>query len=179
MTILQGFAPVSRSDARILILGSMPGRKSLTEQQYYAHPRNLFWPLMADILGFDPSLAYAERLQQLRAHGIALWDVARLCERASSLDSDIVDSTVVVNDFNAFFISHPHIERVCLNGNKAATLYRRHVQGLTKQAQAPEGLSVRVLPSTSPANASISRVVKHAAWSDALSPLRRAGPDLR
>jgi len=84
-----GFLPVASHDAKILILGSMPSRESLRQQQYYAHPRNAFWPIMAKTLGFDGSRPYPERLEALKAHHIALWDVAGQCVRPGSLDADI------------------------------------------------------------------------------------------
>ena len=73
--MLQGFAPVFQTQPKLLILGSMPGEASLSAQRYYAHPRNAFWPICAQLLGFDPELAYDERLEALTACGIALWDV--------------------------------------------------------------------------------------------------------
>lgn len=163
---IQSFAPVSQADAQILILGSMPGKVSLQAAQYYAHPRNLFWDVMEDVLGINRNLDYAIRLEQLRQHQIALWDVAFECERQSSLDSDIVGNSVEPNDFAGFFRTHPQIRRVCLNGNKAAELFRRHVQ---TRLQEHTALEIVRLPSTSPANAGMSREHKLSAWRQALS----------
>ena len=163
--MIQSFAPVSRQDARILILGSMPGNVSLQASQYYAHPRNLFWQIMEEVLGIARSESYANRLLQLQQKQIALWDVAFQCQRVSSLDSDIVGSSVQPNDFARFFREHPHVQLVCLNGNKAAELYLRHVQRNVEQAKAVA--TVR-LPSTSPANASISKERKISQWRQAL-----------
>jgi len=140
----------------------MPGKVSLREQQYYAHPQNAFWRMTAGILGFDVASAYPVRVSSLEAHGVALWDVLQSCARESSLDSDIDTSTIVPNDFKHFFVTHPHIRRVCFNGAKAAALYTRHVQPHLPGAPTVEYLQ---LPSTSPANAAIPRAEKLRAWS--------------
>jgi hypoxanthine-DNA glycosylase len=116
---------------------------------------------MGDLLGASPALPYAQRLEKLGAAGIALWDVIAACERFGSLDSDIVNSSVCVNDFSAFFAVHRSIERVFFNGGAAEVSFRRHVL--------PEltGLSLQLarLPSTSPAHAARSYAEKLAAWS--------------
>lgn len=160
---VRGFAPVAAPDARILVLGSMPGVASLRQARYYAHPRNAFWPIAASALGFDPGLDYAARLRALQAAGVALWDVLQACERPGSLDADIRGDTLVANDFAAFLQRHPAIVRVCFNGGKAASLYRRHVlPGIA------DGLEYIALPSTSPAHAAVSFQQKLEAWSGAL-----------
>ena len=161
MSLSHGFPPVADSAARILILGSLPGVASLRVSQYYANERNTFWRIMGDLLGAGPSLPYAQRLEKLRVAGIALWDVIAACERFGSLDSDIVNSSVSVNDFSAFFAVHRSIDRVFFNGGAAAVSFRRLVL--------PElpGLSLQLmrLPSTSPAHAARSYAEKLAAWS--------------
>jgi len=165
MTRCKGLAPVSRRDARVLILGSMPGSRSLAEQQYYAHPRNSFWRIIMPLLGGSDSAGYTVRLQALRRHHIALWDVVGECNRAGSLDQSIDPQSIVVNDFETFFATHRRIEAVLLNGGLAARLFRRHVQQLLS-AETP-GLA---LPSTSPANARYRLNEKEAAWRLALRP---------
>lgn len=138
----------------------MPGVASLNAQRYYAHPRNAFWPLMGEMLGIDPRLEYAARLDALKQAGVALWDVLGHCERPGSLDADIVAGSAVANDFAGFFRSHPRIVAVCFNGNTAALAFRRHVLPALKGP----ALTFHTLPSTSPANASIPLALKRAAW---------------
>jgi len=152
-----GFSYVARDDARILILGSMPGIKSLEEQQYYAHPRNAFWPVMGTLLNFDPAVPYEQRLQALTEKKVALWDVLAQCERPGSLDSAIVKDSIVVNDFDAFFTKHPSVQQIFCNGAKSFELYMRQVGS--------DAAPVTQLPSTSPANARMSFEEKLSAWS--------------
>ena len=121
------FAPVADRSAQILILGSMPGEKSLNAGQYYAHPRNGFWKIMGQILGFDPDIAYDVRLAALLQSNIALWDVLHSCVRKGSLDAAIEASSITANDFQAFFRTHLHITRVYFNGATAERCYQSHV----------------------------------------------------
>lgn len=164
--LVESFAPLARPDARLLILGSMPGVASLQAQQYYAHPHNLFWRILATACQFDPQLPYAARVQALQASGIAVWDVLAACHRPGSLDARIDGASAVANDFPAFLAAHPDIHRVCFNGAAAATLFQRHV--LPQVANYP--LEYLRLPSTSPANAGIPAARKYAAWLAALTP---------
>ena len=157
-----GFSSVARPDARVLILGSMPGRKSLAETQYYAHPGNAFWPMMAALCVFDPALPYPLRLDKLLDSHIALWDVAHQCVRPGSLDKSIRNDSVVVNDFSAFLDQHPHISHIFFNGQKAAALYRQRV--LKCLPAALQQIARLTLPSTSPAHASMNRAAKLDAW---------------
>lgn len=161
--IVRSFAPVAAPDARILILGSMPGVASLEAGQYYAHPRNAFWPIMGALFGAGPDLPYAERVVQLMASGVAVWDVLQACEREGSLDSNI--RSEVPNDFAAFFRTHPSIRRIGLNGGKAAAAFRKHVV-----RQGPPLAEIVTLPSTSPAHAARSVEMKCALWKAALLP---------
>lgn len=162
MPRLRGLAPIENPDARVLILGSMPGAASLQARQYYAHRQNRFWPLMGELVGALPELPYEERLQRLRGSGIALWDVIASCEREGSLDSAIRHETG--NDFTVFFDAHPAVRTVLFNGAKAEHSFRRHA--LAAVAHRP--LVLRRLPSTSPANAAQSAARKRAEWRSAL-----------
>jgi len=161
--LLQGFPPIAARNARVLVLGSMPGAASLQANRYYAHPRNGFWPIMGALVGADPALPYARRLARLKAAGIAVWDVLDRCEREGSLDSAIVDATAQANDFAEFFRRHAKLTAVLFNGAKAEVAYRRLGPPLDVF-----GLRAWRLPSTSPANASVPFAKKLAAWREAL-----------
>ena len=165
MPRIQSFLPVCRADANVLILGSMPGKQSLQQQQYYAHPQNAFWKIMGELVSAYPALPYLERLEILRHSGIALWDVLASCRRDSSLDAHISHETV--NDFATFFAQHPQISRVFFNGGKAEQSFKRFVEG--KQSLPP--LQLQRLPSTSPAHAGMRYANKLQAWRTIL-PLR-------
>ncbi|MDY4611333.1 MAG: DNA-deoxyinosine glycosylase [Sphaerochaetaceae bacterium] len=141
--MIYGFPPIERSDARILILGSMPSIASLSLQQYYGHPRNAFWPIMSRMLG-ESVATYEDKRELLISHHIALWDVVQACEREGSLDCAIMSP--VPNDIAGFLASHPDLKLVCFNGKAASSLYRRYV-GLF-----PDMIEFKELPSTSPAN---------------------------
>lgn len=166
MTLLQGFPPVADARARVLVLGSMPGAASLNAGQYYAHPRNAFWPIMGVLLGAGPELPYDERLGRLQAAGIALWDVIAACERPGSLDADIAPGSVQANDFQAFFAVYRSIRGVYFNGAAAEAAFRRHVLRRLGESCPP---CIR-LPSTSPAHAARSFAEKLAAWSVLVAP---------
>ncbi|PJJ99116.1 DNA-deoxyinosine glycosylase [Lysobacteraceae bacterium NML91-0213] len=170
VTTLAGLPAVATADARVLVLGTMPGAASLAAHRYYAHPRNAFWPIMGAIAGFDPRLPYALRLQRLAGAGIALWDVLAHCVRDGSLDARIDPASVVVNDFGAFLAMHPHITLVALNGGTAARLFARQVAPSLPRQPATVGL-----PSTSPAYAAMRLEEKLDAWRTAIVPHLR-GP---
>ena len=159
--IIQGFDPISDPDARILILGSMPGIASLEANQYYGHPRNAFWRIMGDVFGAGLELPYAERTAILKDQGVAVWDVLKLCHREGSLDSNIKDE--VPNDFTTFFDAHPGIERVVLNGGKAARSFEKYVRPLVPS------LAARTVPSTSPAHARLGYEAKLNLWHAAMT----------
>ncbi|HEY8403351.1 MAG TPA: DNA-deoxyinosine glycosylase [Flavobacteriales bacterium] len=154
--IIHSFPPIVDENCRILILGTMPGEESLRQQQYYAHKRNLFWKILSEVLNEPFTLDYEERKQMLLRHRIALWDVCHNCVRKGSLDSDI--KLEVPNKIDALIEKHPSIQTIAFNGKKAEALYKKHFDRL-------EHLLYLSLPSTSPANASISMNRKLAAWS--------------
>jgi hypoxanthine-DNA glycosylase len=154
---IRSFDPVAARNARILILGSMPGRASLAAGQYYAHKQNAFWRIVCSLLAIDPALPYQARVRALRACRIALWDVLRSCVRPGSLDSRIELETA--NDFNAFFRRHAEITHVFFNGAKAEASFRRHAMPAIERP-----LHYARLPSTSPAHASVPFGRKLEAW---------------
>ena len=161
-TILEGFAPIARADARVLILGSMPGAASLAAGEYYAHPRNAFWSIIEAVWDIPRSLPYAERARSVQARGLAIWDVVARCRRPTSLDADIDRASVVVNDFAGFLGRHPGIRQIAFNGAGAEALFRRHAwPSLPETLQQLPRLR---LPSTSPAHASLALEAKVDAW---------------
>jgi hypoxanthine-DNA glycosylase len=143
---------------RVLILGSFPSAASLAAGQYYAHPRNQFWPLLGRLL--DEPLAqldYEDRLRRVRARRIGIWDVLGACEREGSLDSRIRAQSA--NDFARLQSEAPGIERVIFNGATAGRFARGFAQA---------GLQVRIAPSTSPAHAARTFDEKLRLWREAL-----------
>ena len=169
---LQSFPPVYRSDARILILGSMPGKASLRAEHYYAHPRNAFWRIMAALYDVDDDAEFLQRYQTLMDHRVALWDVLRSCVRDSSLDSDIIESSIVPNDIPGLLSTCPDIQLVCFNGAKAEQAFRRYV--LQDIAEPPQLLR---LPSTSPAHAAMPFQQKLDAWREITSAAQALATD--
>ena len=171
MKRVRSFPPIEDARARVLVLGSMPGGASLAAGKYYAHPRNLFWPIMLDLLGAEPGLPYAGRTRLLNANGIALWDVLESCVREGSLDTAIEDDTIVPNDFESFYRKHPKVERVFFNGAKAEAAYKRHVHASMEGVGGPRAYFR--LPSTSPAHASRSFAQKLEAWRVVCTTMQR------
>lgn len=151
---LAGLAPVVALDTRILVLGSFPGAASLAAQQYYAHPQNQLWRLLSALTGEDlAALPYAERLPRLLSHGYGLWDVLGACEREGSLDSAI--RKPAANDFTRLRELCPTLETVGFNGQAA---------GKFAPQFAACGYRTLVLPSSSPAHATLSFEQKRALW---------------
>lgn len=163
MPAVRSFPPIAAPDARRLILGSMPGVASLAAGEYYAHPRNAFWPILAELCGFDVGLSYDRRCERLRAAGVAVWDVLQSCRREGSLDMAIESDSEQPNDFRSFFADHPNVELVLFNGQKAETAFRRHVEGELSGPMVAR-LTLARLPSTSPAHAGRSLEEKLGAW---------------
>mgnify|MGYP001549959729 FL=1 len=153
-----GFPPVARADARILVLGSLPGQRSIDEQQYYAHPRNAFWPIMHTLFGIDG--AYEERLAGLVEKQIALWDVLASAVRPGSLDGRIQLDCAHANDFQTFLAEHDAIKLIAYNGKKAEQLFERFVGNFLV---GPE-IRRASLPSTSPAYAAMPFSGKLILW---------------
>lgn len=164
----RGFPPVVGPRPRLLILGSLPGQRSLEAQEYYAQPQNAFWPIMRELIAAGPELGYEQRLARLKQQGVALWDVLAAGQRPGSLDSAIVKATAVTNDFAGFFARHGATVRlVCFNGKTAADLYARRIAPALKPDYA--SLPTATLPSTSPAYAAMRFEAKLAHWSTAIS----------
>ena len=137
----RGLAPVLPADARVLVLGSFPGVASLAARQYYAHPRNHFWPVMGAILGEPlPAMRYEDRLARLAAHGIALWDTIVACERKGSSDQAIRHAMHA--EVSRVQRASPGIVVVAFNGNTASRAAPRWREA---------GYATLALPSTSPA----------------------------
>ena len=162
---LSGLAPVIGRHPKILLLGSMPSVASLEKQQYYGHPRNAFWPLLAQALNFELHTHYAKNIVQASHKGIAIWDVIAKCEREGSLDSAIVKGSERINPIPELISKTPGIKTIGLNGGLAATLFKRHCLPLLDT----RCLDIYYLPSTSPANARMSFTEKCAAWQPVFS----------
>lgn len=151
---LTGLAPVIDANVRILVLGSFPGAASLAAGQYYAHPRNQFWPLISRVVGEDlAALPYAERLPRLLAHGVGLWDVLGECERVGSLDAAI--RKPAANDFARLRTLCPLLETVGFNGQAS---------GKFAPQFAAAGYRTLVLPSSSPAHMAMRFEQKLDVW---------------
>ena len=124
MAVKRSMAPVGSRDARLLILGSLPGEASLAAQRYYAHPTNQFWRLLGSAIGEDlAGRQYHERLERLAARQIALWDVVAEARRQGSLDGAIRAATA--NELAAYAATHPRLAAVAFNGKAAAAIGRR------------------------------------------------------
>ena len=165
MKRLRGFPPIADRCARVLILGSMPSEASLAANEYYAFRHNQFWRIAGEIAGVAHDAPYARRKAALKRRRIALWDVVASCVRFGSLDSAIREDSIRVNDFAAFLAAHPGIRRVCFNGRKAESVWRRHVApGLPATLE----LGYLLLPSTSPAHAGMSYRAKLRTWRSAI-----------
>jgi double-stranded uracil-DNA glycosylase len=157
-----GFPPITAADARILILGSLPGQKSLAATEYYAHRQNAFWGIMSALLGVSGD--YQSRCGQLTRERIAVWDVLASSVRPGSMDADIRLDSAQPNDFAKFLAEHTGIERIGFNGRKAEQLFRRLVMP-NLEPPLPQLIS---LPSTSPAYAAMSFNDKLEAWASRL-----------
>jgi double-stranded uracil-DNA glycosylase len=153
------FDPIAGPDARVLVLGTVPGQRSLDEDQYYAHPRNAFWPIMQALFAGGAQLVYASRIEMLVQARVAVWDVLHSAERSGSLDAAIASDSEVPNDIAGFLAAHPAVATVFFNGAKAEELFQRHVAATVDHLR----LRFYRLPSTSPANA-IPPAVKLEAW---------------
>jgi len=151
----RSFLPIVDTRARVLVLGTLPGEESLRRGQYYAHPRNLFWPIVFALFGATPVQDYAQRLAFAAARGIGLWDVCEMGEREASADA--TTRREQPNAIDRLLDEHPLIRAVAFNGTGARQLYDRHFTRRTN-------LTYLALPSTSPAHARIDFAGKLACW---------------
>lgn len=165
MARVQSFEPVIGKNPRAIILGSMPGVASLEAVQYYAHPRNAFWPIIGELFGFDHAVDYETRIDAIRQLPIILWDSLLSCRRPGSLDSNIDIETAQANDFPGLLRKYPQVRAVFFNGAAAEKYFRK-----LALPKLPEGVDIELqrLPSTSPANAGMSFDRKLAAWREIL-----------
>jgi hypoxanthine-DNA glycosylase len=170
MTACVGFGAIADVNARVVILGTLPGVVSLRQGEYYANKVNSFWNIMGDLVGASAELPYDDRLNCLKKHNIALWDVCAAGEREGSLDSNILSSSIVPNDFDSFFKTHTHIQLIAFNGQPAEKLFCRKVLGTVSAVSA---LRRQCLPSTSPAHARMRFEEKRNLWRAALEEFIR------
>jgi hypoxanthine-DNA glycosylase len=148
------FPPVVDARTRVLVLGSLPGERSLAERRYYAHPQNQFWRLVGGAIGADlAALPYDQRLAALLARGIGLWDVVASARRTGSGDAAIAEATA--NDLPGLIDRLPHLRAVAFNGGKAAAIGRPLLAG--------RPLALLALPSSSPLH-TIGLAAKQPAW---------------
>lgn len=152
---IESFPSLSNPEATVLLLGTMPGAQSLAMNEYYGHPRNFFWKLVAAVFNEELPTAYTQKKEMLKRNKIAVWDVLQACERQGSLDSAIMKE--VPNDFTEFLEGHPNIKLIAFNGQKAASFFKNYVH-LKKE------YAFITLPSTSPAHAGKSFEQKLEDW---------------
>ena len=155
MQKISSFPPIINNESKILILGSIPGVKSLEMQQYYAHPQNKFWKIIFELFNEKFTKDYDERIKILEKHHIALWDVIDTCERKGSLDSEIRNEEA--NKIEELLQNFPNIKAIFCNGQKS---YKNLQKILGKKFRLP----IIVLPSTSPAHAGLSYFDKLKSW---------------
>jgi TDG/mug DNA glycosylase family protein len=159
--LVRGFDPISGPDPRVLVLGTIPSVRSLSEGRYYAHPRNSFWRIMEDLFAEGAELDYPSRVEAVTRAGVAIWDVLHAAERRGSLDAAIEAEGAAPNDIAAFLRQHPSIRAVFFNGATAESLFRRHIAPAMPAGAGPR---YHRLPSTSPANAGTPYGAKLDAW---------------
>ena len=159
---LTGFPPILGPTPRVLVLGSMPSAASLQQGQYYGHPRNAIWPIMARLFDWPDDLPYARRLEALVERGVALWDVIGRCARQGSADAAIEVDSIVVNPIANLIAEQPSLSSVVLNGGTAAREFTRRVR--PELATMGRDLPRYQLPSTSPAMARLTLAGKLEAW---------------
>ena len=168
MSFSQCFTPQVNTQTEIVILGSMPGLKSLEQAEYYAHPRNAFWPIMQRIFGINILCDYQRRLQQLNQQQLGLWDVYASCFRHGSLDSAIEKKTAQINDFESLLGCYSNIKAIFFNGKAAEKAFIHHYKAAMEQGFL-QSIQFKALPSTSPAHAAMSVDDKLLLWQQAIN----------
>ncbi|MFT6029652.1 MAG: TDG/mug DNA glycosylase family protein [Oleiphilaceae bacterium] len=158
IVIEDGFKPLLGLEPKVLILGTMPSVQSLKTQQYYGHPRNVFWWIMSELCCFDLSRSYSEKVGFVLKNKIAVWDVIASCHRPGSLDSNIDQGSITPNRLSELFEKYPSLKLIAFNGQAAEKLFSKFID-----EQAWQGSKV-VLPSTSPANAAMTKETKLFHW---------------
>ncbi len=156
MKRISSFPPIIFKDSKILILGSVPGIKSLEMQEYYAHPQNKFWTILFEIFDENFTRNYNEKIKFLEKNKIAVWDVIDSCEREGSLDTKIKNESH--NDIAELLKVYPKVQTIFCNGQKS-------FKNLKKMLGEKPTVSIYVLPSTSPAHA-IPFEKKLSEWSE-------------
>ena len=157
----QSFNPVIFPETKFLIIGTMPSEASLKAQEYYAFKQNAFWKIVADIADCPQTDNYEQKLNMLQKIKAGLWDNLQYCEREGSLDSNIRNE--FPNDFTSLLQNNPQIKKLLFNGQKSLAFFKKYHSDLLKKYY------FAVLPSTSPANASINYQNKLASWKSALT----------
>lgn len=159
--MLESFAPLIDKQTEIMVLGTMPGVKSLTEQQYYAHPQNAFWKIISILYNNGKNFdSYDDKKYCLLEKHIGLWDNLQYCRREGSLDTNITDA--VPNDFENLFKEYPNVRKLLFNGQSSYKFFKKYHPVLLEKTV------YEIMPSTSPANASVRFEQKLEIWQKAL-----------
>jgi len=152
--IIHPFEPIIDKNSKILILGSFPSIDSFKNSFYYGHKQNQFWKLLADIFEENIPKTIEEKIDFLKKHKIALWDIVKSCNRKGSLDNCL--KNIEVNDIEKLLKKYPNIKAVFFTGRKAQQLYKKHFSHLN--------ISTLYLPSPSPAYKKLSYEEKLKEW---------------
>jgi hypoxanthine-DNA glycosylase len=150
----KGLPPVIEQNSQILIIGSFPSELSLKKKEYYGNPANQFWEIIYSIFESEPKNSYPTKITFLKEHAIALWDVIYSCKRVGSSDSKI--NNIQVNDFSSLLRNYHELRCICFNGTKAYTTFKQRVVS--------SSIVLKLLPSSSPANAKIPLELKTSQW---------------
>lgn len=151
--------PVFDSNSEILILGSFPSVKSREAEFFYAHPQNRFWRLISDIYNSPCPVTVSQKKELLLSNRIALWDVIKSCDIKGSSDSSIKNA--VPNDIK-YLLDNSNITRIFCNGALSYKLYNKYIFDVTN-------ISAFKLPSSSPANATLSYENLRKLWTEILN----------